>query len=103
VRTHEERRSVGPRPERPMSSEPERLELELLGKAGRLRRLMEEGLTFMEAVERMAAKESAEAYLDRNAKALEAIEERLLSPEYQAKFADAMAEQDPKLRAEKLA
>ncbi len=82
------------------SSEPTSEELSLLTQLGRLERMItEEGISPAAAAERLLAPETVEAYSARNRAAMEALELRLLSPEYMARFAAAQVEPDPIKRA----
>lgn len=85
------------------SPQPDPAELRLLGVAGRLQRLRDQGLSLEEAVRALAKKESAEEYVARNQQALGEVEARMLSPEYLERFAEANSDPDPESRARKLA
>lgn len=83
-----------------LPSEPDPLELQIIGTMGRLQRLVqEEGLTIDAAAAKIIGPESADEYVARNAKAMQSVEAYLLSPEYLAKVAAATNEPDPAKRA----
>lgn len=81
------------------SPDPSKLELSLITKAGRLKRMIAAGMTFEEATAKMLSDETAQEYAERNRAAMEALEARILSPEYMARFAAIQAEPDPAKRA----
>ncbi len=85
------------------SSEPDPLELSLISMLGRLERMKAAGLSPDEAVQRLLKEETPEEYLARNEEAMAALEKRILSPEYMAKWSEAYHEADPDVRARKLA
>lgn len=85
------------------SPDPSQLELSLITKAGRLKRLMASGLSLEEATVKMLSDESAEEYAERNRAAMEALEARILSPAYMERYGAASAEPDENKRAQLLA
>lgn len=84
-------------------NEPDAFELSLLSVVGRLRRLTDTGMTLGEAAEKLLREETADEYLARNAAAMKAVDECLLSPEHLDRFAAAMSDPDPVARAARLA
>lgn len=81
------------------SPDPSKLELSLITKAGRLRRMIAAGMTLEEATAKMLTDETAEEYAERNRAAMEALEARILSPAYMQRFEAIRAEPDPVKRA----
>lgn len=81
------------------SHDPSKLELSLITKAGRLRRMMAAGLTLDEATAKILAPETAEEYAERNRAAMEALEARMLSSAYMERFTSIRSEPDPVKRA----
>lgn len=82
------------------SHEPDPLELQIIGTMGRLQRLVEEGgLSLEAAIAKLDQPETAEGYLERNAKAIREAGDYLVSPEYLAKVSAALNEPDPNKRA----
>lgn len=79
---------------------PSRAELELLSGIGRVGRLVAAGATPLDAVEMLLKPESSEEYVQRNQTAMEDLEKRILSPEYQARFSAIQEVQDPVKRAQ---
>jgi hypothetical protein len=79
--------------------EPSKDELALLTQLGRVVRAVDEGASVSEATESLLRNESAPDYVQRNQEAMQLLEERILSPEYMARFAAIQAEPDPVKRA----
>ena len=80
--------------------EPSQDELWLITHLGRINRLVADGMTPIEAAAKLAADESADEYAERNQAAMEALEKRILAPEYMARFAAIQSEPDPRRKAE---
>jgi hypothetical protein len=76
-------------------AEPTAEELSILTQMGRIDRLVQSGLDPVEAAKKLLEPESAKDYAERNRAAMEALEARLLSPEYQSRFEAAQSEPDP--------
>lgn len=60
------------------AEEPSRDELDLIGALGRMKRLIAQGMSPLEAAQKVDAPESAEDYIARNEAAFDALEKRIL-------------------------
>jgi len=81
------------------TADPTPEELSALTHFGRLARLLDQGFSPVEAATKLTEAENAEGYAERNRAAMTALEERMLSPEYLARFAAAQCETDPAKKA----
>lgn len=81
-----------------MNSEPTSEELAAITQLGRLQRLLEQGYTPAAAAAKLLEPETPEAYASRNRAAMEALEQRLLSSEYTARYTAIENERDPEKR-----
>lgn len=83
---------------------PDPIELSIISLQGRLDRLMnEEGLSVVEAVQRLLQSENAQEYVARNERAMDEVTKRLSDPAYMDAYAAAMSEPDERVRAQRLA
>lgn len=85
-------------PDKPTSEE-----LVFLTQIGRLSRMLREGRDINEVLEELYSPETAQSYSERNQAAMEALEQRMTSPEYLRKYAEAFNEQDTAIREKLLA
>jgi hypothetical protein len=85
-------------PDKPTSEE-----LVFLTQIGRLSRMLREGRDINEVLEELYSPETAQSYSERNQAAMEALEQRMTSPEYLRKYAEAINEQDAAIREKLLA